>query len=76
VKYGGVLADQARGLKELEKGRFKRLVANLTLNNAILKEVLRETSEPVTEAEGGDVGLRKPSDFRTATSDLASKHWV
>ena len=26
----------------------------------------RETSEPVTEAEGGEVGLRKPSDLPTA----------
>jgi hypothetical protein len=25
-----------------------------------------ETSEPVTETEGSDVGLRKPSDFPTA----------
>jgi len=25
-----------------------------------------ETSEPVTEAEGGEVGLRKPSDLPTA----------
>jgi len=35
--------DQARRLKELEKenGRLKRLVADLTLNNAILKEVAR-----------------------------------
>ena len=33
--------DQARGLKELEKenGRLKKLVADLTLDNAILKEV-------------------------------------
>jgi putative transposase len=35
--------EQARRLKELEKenGRLKRLVANLTLDNAILKEVTR-----------------------------------
>ena len=33
--------EQARRLKELEKenGRFKRQVADLTLDNAILKEV-------------------------------------
>jgi hypothetical protein len=32
--------DQARRLKELEKenGRLKRLVADLTLDNAILRE--------------------------------------
>jgi transposase-like protein len=42
-EYGGMRLDQARRLKELEKenGRFKRLVADLTLDNAILKEVAR-----------------------------------
>jgi transposase-like protein len=40
---GGMRLDQARRLKELEKenGRLKRLVADLTLDNAILKEVTR-----------------------------------
>jgi transposase-like protein len=39
-EYGGMRIDQARRLKELEKenGRLKRLVADLTLDNAILKE--------------------------------------
>lgn len=42
-EYGGMRLDQARRLKELEKenGRLKRLVADLTLDNAILKEVAR-----------------------------------
>jgi len=42
-EYGGMRVDQARRLKELEKenGRLKRLVADLTLDNAILKEVSR-----------------------------------
>jgi transposase-like protein len=42
-EYGGMRLDQARRLKELEKenGRLKRLVADLTLDNAILKEVTR-----------------------------------
>ena len=40
-EYGGMRVEQARRLKELEKenGRLKRLVADLTLDNAILKEV-------------------------------------
>jgi putative transposase len=40
-KYGGMRLEQARRLKELEKenGRLKRLMADLTLDNAILKEV-------------------------------------
>ena len=42
-EYGGMRVDQARRLKELEKenGRLKRLVADLTLDSAVLKEVTR-----------------------------------
>ena len=42
-EYGGMRVDQARRLKDLEKenGRLKRLVADLTLDNAILKERTR-----------------------------------
>ena len=42
-EYGGMRLDQARRLKELEKenGRPKRLVADLTLDNAIRKEATR-----------------------------------
>ena len=41
-EYGGLDASQARKLKELEKenARLKNLVADLSLDNAILKEVL------------------------------------
>ena len=44
-KYGEMRVEQARRLKELEKenGRLKRPVADLTLDNAILKEVTRGT---------------------------------
>ena len=39
-EYGGVRTDQFKRLKELEKenGRLKRVVADLSLDNAILKE--------------------------------------
>lgn len=39
-EYGGLRTDQARRFKELEKenSRLKNVVANLTLDNAILKE--------------------------------------
>ena len=42
-EYGGLGVDQARRLKELEKenGRLKKLVADLSLDNAILKEASR-----------------------------------
>jgi putative transposase len=42
-EYGGMRVNQARRLKELEKenSRLKKLVADLSLDNAILKEAAR-----------------------------------
>ena len=42
-EYGGMRVDQARRLKELdqENSRLKKLVADLSLDNAILKEAIR-----------------------------------
>ena len=42
-EYGGMRVDQARRLKELEQenSRLKKLVADFSLDNAILKEVSR-----------------------------------
>ena len=42
-EYGGMRVAQARRLKELEQenSRLKKLVADLSLDNAILKEVSR-----------------------------------
>jgi len=42
-EYGGMRIEQAKRLKELEKenSRLKRLVADLSLDNAILKEASR-----------------------------------
>ena len=39
--YGGLSVDKARKLKEVERenARLKKLVADLSLDNAILKEV-------------------------------------
>ena len=41
-EYGGMRTDQARRLKELEQenARLKKLVADLSLDNAMLKEVV------------------------------------
>jgi putative transposase len=43
-EYGGLRVDQAKRLKELEaeNGRLKKAVADLTLDNMILKEVTRK----------------------------------
>ena len=45
-EYGGMRIEQAKRLKELEKEntRLKKLVADLSLDNAILKEVSRGNS--------------------------------
>jgi putative transposase len=42
-EYGGMRVEQAKRLQELEKenGRLKRLVADISLDNAILKEAAR-----------------------------------
>ena len=43
-KYGGMEVAEARRLKQLEEEnrRLKEIVANLTLDNQILKEVLQK----------------------------------
>jgi putative transposase len=45
-EYGGMRVEQARRLKELEQenSRLKKLVADLSLDNAILKEAARGNS--------------------------------
>jgi transposase-like protein len=45
-EYGGMRIEQAKRLKVLERenGRLKKLVADLSLDNAILKEVSRGNS--------------------------------
>ena len=57
-QYGGLRIDQARRLREMEaeNGRLRRAVADLTLDNQILKEAARGTSEPGSPAEMRGVG--------------------
>ena len=45
-EYGGMRVEQAKRLQELEKenSRLKRLVADISLDNAILKEATRGNS--------------------------------
>ena len=38
-QYGGMKASEAKRLKELENVRLKKLVADLSLDNAMLKDV-------------------------------------
>ena len=45
-EYGGMRTEQAKRLRELEKenSRLKKLVADLSLDNSILKEAARGNS--------------------------------
>ena len=63
-EYGGLRIDQARRLKQLESenGRLRRAVADHTLDNQILKEAARGTSEscsspPVRRAGDAHLGV-------------------
>ena len=42
-EYGGMRVDQAKRLKEIEQenSRLRKLVADLSLDNAVLKETVR-----------------------------------
>ena len=53
-EYGGMRIEQAKRLKELEKenSRLKRLVADLSLDNAILKEASRGNAGARQRDEG------------------------
>jgi putative transposase len=46
TQYGGLKADDAEELRRLkdENGRLKRVVADLTLDNAMLREAARGNS--------------------------------
>lgn len=48
--------DQAKKLRSLEKenARLKKLVADMALDNDILRRRPRETSKPVEAAQGGN----------------------
>ena len=55
-EYGGMKVEQAKRLKELEKEnvRLKKLVADVSLDNAILKEAAR--GNPAQETAGSHEG--------------------
>jgi|SRR5579875_2708875 putative transposase len=53
--YGGMKAEDAKRLKELEREnvRLKKIVADKELEIAALRELSRETGEPVAATPGG-----------------------
>lgn len=57
-KYGGMDVSEARRLRALEEenSRLKRLVADLSVQNQILKEANAKNGDPVDHAAGGASG--------------------
>lgn len=54
-KYGGLMPSEVRRLKQLEEenGRLKRMVADLSLDKAMLQDVLSKSSEACEGATPG-----------------------
>jgi putative transposase len=69
-QYGGLQPDQARELKQLqeENARLKKLVADLSLDKAILQDVAKKSG--ATRAEEADRGLRDEPLERQPAPDL------
>ena len=65
-QYGGMKANDAKRLKELEREnqRLKRIVADQALNIDALEEVARGTGRPGPEASGGRDAARPPGSLR------------
>jgi putative transposase len=66
-EYSGLRVDQAKRLKELENSRLKKAVADLTLDNMILKEVSRETFDSGEATPGRNLSERTDVGVRTSS---------
>jgi putative transposase len=73
AQYGGMKAEEARRLKELEveNARLKRLVADLSLDVQVLKEVAKKPRQPNTAARHGDLGDAHIPAVRAASLPVA-----
>jgi len=73
-QYAGLDSDQARQLKQLqeENGRLKKLVAELSLDKAMLADVIKKSGENGSSA--CDRGLLKESLQHLRTARLPC-HW-
>ncbi len=66
-KYGGLGPSELRNLRQLEEEnlKLKRLVADLSLDKAMLQDVLAKKSEAWSAAGGHSVAARSLSGERT-----------
>jgi putative transposase len=76
--YGGLQSDQVRELKQLQKenGRLKRVVAELTLDKALLQDVLQKSGPARAEALLGRLSGARSSRKRASglqVSEAASQ---
>jgi putative transposase len=67
AKYGGMGVSNVQKLKRLEEEntKLKRVVADLTLDNVVLKDLLGKTSRACKQAGRGDSRDRAARDQRT-----------
>ena len=67
AQYGGMKANEAKRLKELEaeNARLKKLVANQALDIDMLKEISAETSDPEPQAQRRQGAARPVRGVRT-----------
>ena len=74
-EYGGLRIDQARRLKRLESenSRLKRAVADLTLDNQILKEAAEGNFSALPLAANVSTTSRRPSECQ---SGVPAGCWV
>jgi len=65
-KYSGLEVDQVRQLKQMqeENARLKRIVADLTLDKAMLQDVLTKNSKALAVSSRGGVFKRELPDQR------------
>lgn len=77
-KYGGMEAHQLAQLKELEKqlSQYKKIVAELTLENVVLKDVIEKSFDALRKAGSGVVFKRNSSDeFSQGVSGFQSTNF-
>ena len=66
AKYGGMTVSDVQKLKRLEEenGKLKRIVADLTLDNTVLKDLLAKNVWSAGELQEAGIGISLPKCIR------------